>query len=155
MVPLSSMNKIWDLRSLADEQSSAELADLLHIPHVIGRILFLRNVRSYSEARVFFRPTLDDLHDPFLMNGMETATKRIIDAITSKQMIMIYGDYDVDGTCSTAVLYLFLKKMDADVDFYIPNRLKEGYGVSPAGIDHAIEWGASLMITVDCGITAV
>ncbi len=149
------MNKIWDLKSLEDEQKSAELADLLHIPAVIGRILFLRNVKSYQEARVFFRPTLEDLHDPFLMNGMETATKRIIDAITSKEKIVIYGDYDVDGTCSTALLYMFLKKMEADVDYYIPNRLKEGYGVSFAGIDSAISSGASVLITVDCGITAV
>ncbi|NUN07736.1 MAG: single-stranded-DNA-specific exonuclease RecJ [Ignavibacteriaceae bacterium] len=149
------MQKIWDLRSLPDEQKSAELAELLHVPPVIGKILFLRNVRSYQEARVFFRPTLEDLHDPFLMSGMETATMRIIDAITSKEKILVYGDYDVDGTCSTSLLYLFFKRMDANVDYYIPNRLKEGYGVSISGIDYAVSTGASLLITVDCGITAV
>lgn len=151
------MQKIWDLRSLPlpDEQRSAELAELLHIPPVIGKILFLRNVRSYQEARVFFRPTMEDLHDPFQMSGMETATMRIIDAITSKEKIIIYGDYDVDGTCSTAILFLFFKKLGAEVDYYIPNRLKEGYGVSTAGIDYAVSAGAKLLITVDCGITAI
>lgn len=149
------MQKIWDLRSLPDEQKSAELAELLHVHPVIGKILFLRNVRSYQEARVFFRPTLEDLHDPFLMSGMETATMRIIDAITSKEKILVYGDYDVDGTCSTSLLYLFFKRLEANVDYYIPNRLKEGYGVSINGIDYAVSSGASLMITVDCGITAV
>ncbi|HQJ47214.1 MAG TPA: single-stranded-DNA-specific exonuclease RecJ, partial [Ignavibacteriaceae bacterium] len=113
-------------------------------------------IRTFTQAKHFFRPSLDSLHDPYLMHGMENATKRVIQALTENHPICIYGDYDVDGTCATALLYMFLKELGANVDFYIPRRLNEGYGLSKEGID-AIKsnYDAKLLITVDCGITAI
>jgi len=147
--------KRWTIREIEDTDSVKALSDSLNISEVLARLLVLRNIKNFSQARSFFRPSLDSLHNPFLMNGMEEATSRVIQALTENQLICIYGDYDVDGTCATALLYLFLKELDANVDFYIPNRLTEGYGLSRDGIDAIKTSGASLIITVDCGITAI
>ena len=111
------------------------LADSLNISEILARLLVLRNISNFNDARQFFRPSLDFLHDPFLMDQMEQATTRVIEALTENQKICIYGDYDVDGTCSTALLYMFLKELGANVEFYIPKRLEEGYGLSASAID--------------------
>jgi single-stranded-DNA-specific exonuclease len=147
--------KRWVLKELNDEPLIKSLADSLNISEVLAKILILRDVKSYSDAKKYFRPSLDDLHDPFLMSGMETATSRVIKALTENESICIYGDYDVDGTCATALMYLFLKELGANVNYYIPKRLTEGYGISKSGVDHVKDSGATLLISVDCGITAV
>ncbi|NWF51371.1 MAG: single-stranded-DNA-specific exonuclease RecJ [Ignavibacteriaceae bacterium] len=147
--------KRWVLKELNDEPLIKSLADSLNISEVLAKILILRDVKSYSDAKKYFRPSLDDLHDPFLMSGMETATSRVIKALTENEPICIYGDYDVDGTCATALMYLFLKELGANVNYYIPKRLTEGYGISKSGVDHVKDSGTTLLISVDCGITAV
>ena len=150
------LNKRWKIRELEDNSLVKDLADSLNISEVLAKLLVLRDIITFPQAKYFFRPNLDSLHDPFLMNGMEEATKRIISALTENQQICIYGDYDVDGTCSTALLYMFLKELGANVDFYIPRRLNEGYGLSKEGIDAIKEnFDAKLLISVDCGITAI
>lgn len=150
------LNKRWKFRELEDKESIISLAGSLNISEVLAKLLILRDVRTFTQAKQFFRPSLESLYDPFLMDGMEAATKRVIQAVTQNQRICIYGDYDVDGTCSTALLYMFLKELGANVDFYIPQRLTEGYGLSKESIDvikSTID--ASLLISVDCGITAI
>ncbi|MBT8386670.1 MAG: single-stranded-DNA-specific exonuclease RecJ [Ignavibacteria bacterium] len=147
--------KRWTIKNVEDEYSVKSLADSLNISDILARLLVERNINTFSEAKQFFRPTLESLHDPFLMDNMGEATTRLIGALTENQLICIYGDYDVDGTCATAVLYLFLKELDANVEYYIPKRLEEGYGLSQAAINQVREKGTSLLITVDCGITAI
>jgi len=149
------MNKRWILKKVEDEYSVKSLADSLKISEILARILILRDINTFQDAKNYFRPNLDTLHDPFLMDGMETATYRVINALTENQLITVYGDYDVDGTCSTALLYLFLKDLGANVDYYIPQRLSEGYGLSKTGFDYIHSKGTSLVIAVDCGITAI
>ena len=149
------MEKRWNIKEIEDGFAVETLADSLKIYEVLARLLVERGIKSYNDAKKFFRPSLDSLYDPFLMDGMETATYRLIQALTENQLITVYGDYDVDGTCATAILYLFLKELDANVDFYIPKRLSEGYGISKLGIDQVKSKGTSLLISVDCGITAI
>jgi len=149
------LNKRWTIKNVEDEYSVKSLADSLNISEILASLLVERNIKTFPEAKQFFRPSLESLHDPFLMDNMEEATTRLIEALTENQLICIYGDYDVDGTCATSVLYLFLKELDANVEYYIPKRLEEGYGLSKAAIDHVKEKGTSLLITVDCGITAI
>ena len=145
----------WKLHEIQDDFTVKSLADTLNISEVLARLLVIRDIKSFLDAKAFFRPSIDSLNDPFLMDGMDIATMQVITALTENQKICIYGDYDVDGTCSTALLYLFLKELDANVEFYIPKRLTEGYGLSTTGIDYAKSIGTSLLISVDCGITAV
>ncbi len=147
--------KLWVLRQLQNEDAVLNLAESLNISESIARILVLRDITTFAQAKKFFRPSILDLHDPFLMSGMTTATERVIKASTEGHKILIYGDYDVDGTCSTALMYMFLQSLGADVHFYIPKRLEEGYGISKAGIDFALSIGTQLLISVDCGITAL
>ena len=147
--------KRWKIKDVSDELSVQRLADSLNISPILAQLLVLRDIKTFNEAREFFRPSIDSLYDPFLMDQMETATTRVITAITENQKICIYGDYDVDGTCATALLYMFLKELYANVEFYIPRRLEEGYGLSAAAIDTVKEKGTNLMIAVDCGITAI
>ncbi len=148
-------NKRWNLKEAPDEKSVLSLADSLTISNILSILLLQRGIKNFYEAKNFFRPSLDALHDPFLMNGMQEATQRVINALTRNEKICVYGDYDVDGTCSAALMYLFLKELGAQVETYIPNRLTEGYGVSTTSIDLLKERGVKLIITVDCGITAV
>jgi single-stranded-DNA-specific exonuclease len=145
----------WIIKEIKDEFSVQVLADSLNISEILARLLVLRNISNFNDARQFFRPSLDFLHDPFLMDQMERATTRVIQALTENQKVCIYGDYDVDGTCSTSLLYMFLKELGANVEFYIPKRLEEGYGLSASAIDVVRSKGTDLMITVDCGITAI
>ena len=150
------LHKRWKIREVEDDNSLKSLSDSLNISEVLAKLLFIREIKTFSQAKYFFRPSIESLHDPYLMNGMEVAAKRVISALTENQPICIYGDYDVDGTCSTALLYMFLKELGANVDFYIPRRLNEGYGLSKDGIDAIkINNDAKLLITVDCGITAI
>ncbi len=149
------VQKRWKTVEIEDTYSVKDLADSLNISEVLAKLLVIRNINSFTDAKKFFRPTIDSLYDPFLMHGMEEATSRIIQAITQNELICIYGDYDVDGTCSAALLYLFLKELDANVEYYIPKRLTDGYGLSRPAIDVIKEKGASLLISVDCGITGI
>jgi len=148
-------NKSWNLKEAPDEKSILTLADSLNISNILAILLIQRGITNFCEAKNYFRPSLETLHDPFLMNGMHEATQRVIYALTHNEKICVYGDYDVDGTCSAALMYLFLKELGANVETYIPNRLTEGYGVSISSIDILKERGINLIITVDCGITAV
>ena len=147
------LKKRWKIKNVEDEYAVQSLADSLNISEVLSKLLVIRNVKNFTQAKNFFRPSLDSLYNPFLMHGMEDATTRVIQALTENQLICIYGDYDVDGTCSTALLYLFLKELDANVEYYIPKRLTDGYGLSKSAIDIVKNKGTSLLIAVDCGIT--
>lgn len=149
------IEKIWKIKDQPDEKSVLALADSLNISNVLATVLLLRKVTNFYEAKTYFRPDIETLYDPFLMDGMQQATDRVIDAITNNQKIVVYGDYDVDGTSSAALMYLFLKELGADVEVHIPNRLTDGYGLSKESIDYLAEKKTDLMITVDCGITAV
>jgi single-stranded-DNA-specific exonuclease len=145
----------WKIKDVSDELSIQRLTDSLNISPILARLLVLREIKTFNQARQFFRPSIESLYDPFLMDQMESATSRVITALTENQKICIYGDYDVDGTCATALLYMFLKELDANVEFYIPRRLEEGYGISTTAIDIVKAKGTQLMIAVDCGITAI
>ena len=149
------LKKRWKIKETNDDYSIKSLSDSINISEVLSKLLVLRNIKNFHQAKHFFRPTLDLLNDPFQMDGMEAATYRVIKALTENQLICIYGDYDVDGTCSTALLYMFLQELGANVEFYIPQRLTEGYGISQSGIDNIKCRGTSLLISVDCGITAI
>ncbi|WP_118950817.1 single-stranded-DNA-specific exonuclease RecJ [Taibaiella helva] len=147
------MTKIWKLKQV-DETAVARIEKDLRIHPALCRLLALRGIRDYDSAKAFFRPSLAHLADPFLMKGMQTAVRRIEQAIEQGEKIMIYGDYDVDGTTAVAVVYSFLKKNNPgiDISYYVPHRYREGYGISAAGIDFAAAEGIQLMITLDCGI---
>lgn len=149
------MSYRWIVSNTTCEETVQNLSQSINVSPTIARILAQRGITTYDEARCFFRPSLTDLHDPFLMSDMQAATKRCIQAINDKEKIAIYGDYDVDGTNSSAMLYLFFKSFAAQVEFYIPDRFAEGYGVSTLGIDRLKEKNVNLVITIDCGITAV
>lgn len=143
----------WIFTDSIHQSIERELAGALEIPPIIARILANRGIRTKEEARKFFNPEWDDLYDPFLMKGMEKAVDRIVRALDHER-IFIFGDYDVDGITGVSMLYLFLKEQGAEVTFYIPDRIQEGYGLSEIGVREAERKGATLMITVDCGITA-
>jgi single-stranded-DNA-specific exonuclease len=149
------VKKKWTLKDPPDKNSVLALADSLNISTVLAELLILRDVKNFFEAKKYFRPNLDSIHDPYLMHDMEKAATRVIDAITNNEKIIVYGDYDVDGTCSASLMYQFLRELDANVSVYIPQRLTEGYGLSIAGIDYIKNENVDLIITVDCGITAV
>ena len=149
------MFKRWLEEKSADKELVKKLSDVLHINKHLTNLLAQRGISSYEEAKTFFRPSLHSLHDPFLLKDMDKAVDRVIQAMQDKERILVYGDYDVDGTTAVAMVYLFLKSMGADVDFYIPNRYNEGYGISLQGIEYAYEKGFTLVIALDCGIKAV
>lgn len=149
-------NKRWTLHEASDKNAVLALADSLNISAVLAELLIQRNITNFFEAKNFFRPELDNLHDPYLMEDMEKASIRVIKAITNNEKIVVYGDYDVDGTCSAALMYMVLKELGANVDVFIPNRLNDGYGLSVDSITSlAKEINLKLLISVDCGITAV
>jgi len=147
--------KRWILRHDYDLETVENLAASLGVDRIIATLLVERGVKTFEEARLFFRPGLDQIHDPFLMKGMRQAIDRINQAIASRQRIMVYGDYDVDGTSAVALVYSYLKELDDNIDFYIPDRESEGYGISYQGIDYAHETGVKLIIALDCGIKAM
>ena len=145
------MQKRWNILTAGEEKIIA-LQEVLKVHPVLCKILVQRGIGTFEQSKDFFRPLLTDLHSPWLMKDMEKAVNRIIAAINQPEKILVFGDYDVDGTTAVACMYQFLKKIYADVDFYIPHRYREGYGISKAGIDFAKENGFTLIISVDCGI---
>lgn len=148
------MQKRWTLVP-ARSAPAQRLQEQLNIHPVLCSLLAQRGITDFEEARSFFRPSLSELHSPWLMKDMQKATERIAHAISQQERVMIYGDYDVDGTTSVASLYLFLQKVHAPLTYYIPHRYREGYGISRAGIDEAAKQGITLIISVDCGIKSV
>lgn len=147
----------WNYLTLTNDQKDRkdELAEELNIDPVLAQLLLNRGISTKEEAEKFLYPKLEDLHDPFLMPDMEKAIKRIEKAIGNKERILIYGDYDVDGTTAVSLVYKFLRKITSNIDYYIPNRYDEGYGISFQGIDYAINTGVKLIISLDCGIKAI
>lgn len=145
------MEKRWHILE-ADSAKVAALQTALKIHPILCELLIQRGIEDFDKAKQFFRPTLNDLHDPWLMKDMDKAVTRITKAFDQNESIMVFGDYDVDGTTSVATLYQFLKNIHPTIDFYIPHRYREGYGVSKMSIDHAKVTGISLIISVDCGI---
>jgi single-stranded-DNA-specific exonuclease len=149
------VKKKWTLKDPPENNGVLALADSLNISVILAELLVQRGITNFFEAKNYFRPSLDSVHDPYLMSDMEKAAARVIDAITNNEKICVYGDYDVDGTCSASLMYLFLKELDANAIFHIPKRLTDGYGLSFDGIDQLKEKNVDLIISVDCGITAV
>ena len=149
------MEHRWSCAPPSDPGTIKKLVDELSIPEVLAQVLLNRGIDTYEKAKTFFRPSVDLLHDPFLMDGMEKAVERILKALEAHERILVYGDYDVDGTNSVSMMYLYFKEMGADVDAYIPGRVTDGYGISKGGIDRAKAQNINLMISIDCGITAV
>jgi len=145
------MEKRWNLIS-ADPGQVRSLQEALKIHPILCELLVQRGITDFDDAKQFFRPSLDHLHDPWLMKDMRKAVDRISHAIKENQKILVFGDYDVDGTTSVATLYQFLTQLSPNIDYYIPHRYKEGYGISKIGIDFAKENGFDLIISVDCGI---
>lgn len=148
-------DKRWILRKDYDLEVVEKLAEALGVDRIIATLLVERGITTFDEAKRFFRPSLDQLHDPFLMKDMDKAIERINRCIRNKERLLIYGDYDVDGTSAVALVYSYFKAIHPNIDFYIPDREKEGYGISMQGIDYAHEGGVSLIIALDCGIKAV
>ena len=151
------MNYKWTYDELTPEESAraALLAKEVAIHPALGSLLVRRGITTPAEARRFFRPQLSELHDPFLMNDMQAAVDRLNDALGRKERILVYGDYDVDGCTAVALVYKFLAQLYSNIDFYIPDRYDEGYGISRKGVDFAAETGVRLIIVLDCGIKAV
>jgi single-stranded-DNA-specific exonuclease len=145
----------WVFTQPEQAEAISNLMEVLNVPESIARLLAIRGISSFEDAKQFFRPTLNELHDPFLMKDMDRASERLSLAIRSNEKLLVYGDYDVDGTTATAIMYSFLKEFGVEVDYYIPHRFKEGYGINPEGIQYAHEIGAHVIVSVDCGITAV
>ncbi len=145
----------WTVKAPAAEETAARLAAELGIDRVLANLLVQRGVNTFEQARSFFRPRLEDLHDPFLMADMDKAVERVHQAIVGGEKILVYGDYDVDGTTAVALVYSFIRRFTPKVDFYIPDRYDEGYGLSYKGLDWAGDNGVSLLITLDCGIKAI
>lgn len=150
------MEKKWKILS-ADENTVIALQQSLQINYALCKILVQREIDTFEKAKNYFRPQLSQLHDPFLMKDMEKAVERILKAINQNEKILVFGDYDVDGTTSVACMFRFLKKIykEEKIDFYVPHRYREGYGVSRQGIDFAKEKNFTLIISLDCGIKSV
>lgn len=148
------MRKRWNILK-ANELEAIALQDALKINLILCKILVQRGIKTFADAKRFFRPELKDLYSPWLMKGMEEAVSRILQAFDKNEKILVYGDYDVDGTTAVASMYHFLKSQYKNLGFYIPNRYKEGYGISKLGIDYAKENDYSLIIALDCGIKSV
>ncbi|PBQ33116.1 single-stranded-DNA-specific exonuclease RecJ [Sphingobacteriaceae bacterium] len=149
------MEKQWKIRSTTDSPDGNNLQEKLNVDRVVARLLKLRQVLNYEEAKTFFRPELNQLHDPFLMKGMPIAIDRINLAISKNEKVLIFGDYDVDGTTAVSLVYSFFKDHIKNIAYYIPDRYKEGYGISFKSIDFAEANNFSLIIALDCGIKAI
>ena len=149
------MQKSWRIKKPADINDLKHLSAALNVDMAIANLLIQRGIKTFSEARSFFRPKLTDLYDPFLMKDMDKAVARVKKAIDNDEKVMIYGDYDVDGTTSVALMYSFLKSRLTNIEYYIPDRYMEGYGISRLSIDFAFENKVTLVIVLDCGIKAV
>ncbi|MDR9366215.1 MAG: single-stranded-DNA-specific exonuclease RecJ [Balneolaceae bacterium] len=149
------MSYRWVYSEPQGGESVSDIQDELNIPPEIAHLLSIRGIDTFEKAKLFFRPENVKLHDPFLMKDMEAGACRLSKAIRNHETVVIYGDYDVDGTTSVSLLYTFLKSFGLDVYYYIPHRFKEGYGINPDGIRFSLEKNADLIVSVDCGITAI
>lgn len=149
------MENLWTLKALPDKDIVCALQESLGVSELIATLLAQRGIKTFEEAKQFFRPQLSDLYNPFLMKDMDKAVERLHRAISSNEKILVYGDYDVDGTTAVSLMYLFLKDKCKNVEYYIPDRYDEGYGVSYKGIDYAKSNDFSLIVCLDCGIKAV
>ncbi|MCQ2185876.1 MAG: single-stranded-DNA-specific exonuclease RecJ [Bacteroidales bacterium] len=152
---MSISEKKWLLKEAADPEVVSRLSSELGVDPVLAELLAQRGVSTFEQARAFFRPDLANLHDPFLMKDMDKAVDRLGKAVFGGEKILVYGDYDVDGTTAVALVYSFLQNYTRNIDFYIPDRYDEGYGVSYKGINWAADNGVKLIITLDCGIKAI
>ena len=149
------MAKRWLFRSLPTAHQVKALSTDLGIHPALCTLLVQRGIANFDQAKAYFRPSLDALYDPFVMRDMSKAVDRLIYAITRREPILVYGDYDVDGVTSVAMFYGFLEALQANVDFYIPNRHAEGYGISMQAINWAAQAGFKLIVSLDCGIKAM
>ncbi|MCW3805081.1 single-stranded-DNA-specific exonuclease RecJ [Plebeiibacterium marinum] len=149
------MEKTWNIKESGDDEKIEHLSNVLNIDRFLSNLLVQRGVETFDEAKAFFRPDFEHLHDPFLMKDMDKAIDRLDTAVENKEKVFVYGDYDVDGTTSVALVFSFLRPFFDNIQFYIPNRYEEGYGISYKGIDHFAEENCSLVIALDCGIKAV
>ncbi len=149
------MEKRWVTQEKADAQLVEKIDAELNVGNTLASMMIRRGLNSFEEAKAFFRPQISQLHDPFLMKDMAAAINRIENAIKNDEQILIYGDYDVDGTTSVALTYSFFRKLHSKINYYIPDRYKEGYGISTEGIDYAFNHGYTLIIALDCGIKSV
>lgn len=149
------MKNLWVLKPKPDPSSVELLVKEVTLPYSLATILAERGVDNFEKAKNFFRPTLESLYDPYLMKDMDRAVDRILTAIDAQENILVYGDYDVDGTTSVAMMYDFLKSIYPNVSYYIPDRYSEGYGISTQGIDYADDNDISLIVALDCGIKAI
>lgn len=149
------MQKKWLIKNQPESIEIENLRSELKVDRIIASLLFQRNITSFNSAQSFFRPQLSDLHDPFLMLNLKEAAERLNQAIKEEQKILIYGDYDVDGTTSVAMVYSYLKQHTDNLEFYIPDRYSEGYGVSMQGMEYAVEQKFDLIIALDCGVKSV
>ena len=150
------MNHNWQYNKISEEEAvqAAQLANELGLNPIIGKLLFNRGIKTVDEARRFFKPQLNELHNPFLFKDMDKAVERLNEAMGKKERILIYGDYDVDGCTAVALVYRFIQQFYSNIDYYIPDRYEEGYGVSYKGVDFAYENNVKLVIVLDCGIKA-
>ena len=144
------MQKRWLVKDLPEYTAIKQFQEELKIPEIISQLLLQRGISTFEDAKSFFRPNLEDLHDPFLMKGMEDAVNRLIWAKENKEKILVFGDYDVDGTTAVAQMVLFFRENGFEIDYYIPDRYDEGYGISLKGIDFAEDNSMSLIIALDC-----
>jgi len=149
------MQKRWVIKDDLNQEVLSALSEQLDISSSLAGLLVQRDINSFNEAKAFFRPNIDQMHDPFLMKDMDKAVNRLTEAIGNEENILVYGDYDVDGTTSVATFFGFLSQFYDKLEYYIPDRYKEGYGVSEEGIKYAAENGYTLIVTLDCGIKAV
>ena len=146
------MENRWSAKTLPNLEIVARLSQEINVPEHIATILVQREIDTFEKAKQFFRPSLTDLHDPFLMKDMDVAYSRIKTALQNQEKMMVYGDYDVDGTTAVSIVYSYFKTLNQNIEYYIPDRYKEGYGISRIGIDFAAENYISLIIALDCGI---
>jgi single-stranded-DNA-specific exonuclease len=149
------MQKRWVIKEKGSSEHAEKLVAELNVSEPIAQLLLQRGITTFEKAKSFFRPSLLELHNPFLMKDMDKAIERLTRAVANNERIMVYGDYDVDGTTAVALVYSFLKKFHANTDYYIPDRYTEGYGISFRGVDYAEETGVSLIIALDCGIKSL
>lgn len=147
--------KKWVVKEKGDPEVIDKLSSQLSIDHILAQLLVQRNITNFEQAKAFFRPELKDLHDPFLMVDMHKAVDRLNRAIQENERILVYGDYDVDGTTSVALMYSFLNQFHTNIEYYIPDRYSEGYGISVKSIDYASSKGVGLIVALDCGIKAI
>lgn len=149
------MNKRWTIKEKMDAELVDALSKSINVNRILSELLIQRNITNFDDAKAFFRPSLANLYDPFLMQDMDIAIDRLESAMRNGERILIYGDYDVDGTTSVALVFSFLSRYYSNLDFYIPDRYLEGYGISTKGVEYAASSGARLVISLDCGIKAV